>query len=103
MAKYLIPNNYLSVENPRQIFEKRRRSNPLPSNRGVIEHCNTGKIIDNAHIFECVGRNEDQENIYNIEKLTNGTLEEMKMALSTWNENLRKINIIDLMDSVTYC
>ena len=53
VANYLCPNNYLSVENQRQIFEIRSRSNPLPSNRGVVQHCKTGcgEIMNNSHVF----------------------------------------------------
>ena len=39
MAIYLCPNNYLFVENQRQIFKIRSRLNLLPSNRGFVQHC----------------------------------------------------------------
>ena len=76
MANYLCPNNYLSVENQRQIFEIRSRSNPLPSNRGVIQHCNSGcgEIMNNSHVFQCSVLNQDKQNTYNMEMLTNGSL-----------------------------
>ena len=103
MASYLYPNNYLSVENQRQIFQIRSRSNPLPANRGELQHCSTGcgKFLDNIHIFECVVLNQTHES--NIKQLTNGTFEEMKLALNKWNDNLKKLEIIDSMDSVNFC
>ena len=76
MANYICPNNYLSVENHRQFFEIIIRSNPLPSNRGVIQHCNSGfgEIMNNIHVFQCSVLNQDKLNIYYIEILTNGSL-----------------------------
>ena len=105
MANYLCPNNYLSVENQRQIFEIRSRSNPLPSNRGVIQHCNTGcgEIMNNSHVFQCDVLNQDKQQDYNIEMLTNGSLEEMKSALNIWNENMNKLEIIASLDLVNSC
>ena len=105
MANCLCPNNYLSVENQRQIFEIRSRSNPLPSNRGVIQHCNTGcgEIMNNSHVFQCDVLNQDKQQDYNIEMLTNGSLEEMKSALNIWNENMNKLKIIASLDLVNSC
>ena len=100
MASYLYPNNYLSVENQRQIFQIRSRSNPLPANRGIIQHCSTGcgKLMDNIHILECVVLNQTLD--INIEMLTNGSFEEMQSALKKWNDNLKKLEVINSMDSV---
>ena len=100
MANYLCPNNNLSVENQRQIFQIRSRSNPLLANRGIIQHCSTGcgKLMDNIHILECVVLNQTLDN--NIEMLTNGSFEEMQSALKKWNDNLKKLEVINSMDSV---
>ena len=57
--------------------------------------------MDNIHIFECVVLNQTQD--INIELPINGTFVEMKSALNKWNENLKKLEIIDSMDSVIVC
>ena len=68
-----------------------------------LHHCSTGcgKFLDNIHIFDCVVLNQTHES--NIEQLTNGTFEEMKLALNKWNNNLKKLEIINSMDSVNFC
>ena len=36
-----------------------------------------------------------------IEMLPNASLEEMKFALNTWNNNMKNLEIISLLDSVS--
>ena len=57
--------------------------------------------MNNSHVFQCSVLNQDKQNTYNIEMLTNGSLEEMKFALNTWNNNMKNLEIISLLDSVS--
>ena len=52
MADYLCPNDKLSVEDQRQIFEIRSQINPLPSNKGEKTYCATrcGEFLEHSHI-----------------------------------------------------
>ena len=103
MAEYLCPNNFLSVEDQREIFQIRSQTNALPANRGDPQPCLTGcgGILNNPHVFQCPIINK--ENIEDYDLLVNGTLNEMKNSLSHWKENLKKINSIDSTDSVYNC
>ena len=60
MAEYLLPEANLSIEEQREVFSIRCRSNPLPANRGITEYCTTqcGEILNNSHIFKCNNLNE---------------------------------------------
>ena len=54
--------------------------------------------MDIIHILECVVLNQTLD--INIEMLTNGSFEEMQSALKKWNDNLKKLEVINSMDSV---
>ena len=55
MADYLHPQANMSLEDQREIFSVRCRTNNLGANRGIIEYCETkcGEILNNSHIFQC--------------------------------------------------
>ena len=100
MADYLCPNSQLTVEDQKEIFQIRSMTNPLPSNRGDAKLCSTGcgSMMENLHIYLCPVLNP--ENKGDLNKIINGTLQEMKEALSQWRENMKKIEYFDSMDSL---
>ena len=100
MADYLCPNNQLSVDEQRQIFQIRSQINPLPSNKGMVVPCPTGcgETMNNSHIFQCVVLNPEEQT--SIEKLINGDIYEMKKTIIRWNQNIMKIEEITSQDSV---
>ena len=53
MADYLCPNNHLSVQDQRDIFHIRSRTNPLPANKGNPMLCVCGEEQENNHILLC--------------------------------------------------
>jgi hypothetical protein len=97
MSDYLCPNNQLTVDDQRLIFQIRNQSNPLPANRGDPQPCfrGCGEIQDNCHIVECSLLDKEERRDYNL--IINGTFNEMKNNLEQWKKNL---NIIEAMDSV---
>ena len=100
MAQYLCPNNILSAEDQRDIFQIRSQTNDLPANRGDPQPCLTGcgGILNNSHVFQCPVINKNKLLDYNL--LVNGTLNEMKDGLNHWKENLKKITSINSTDSM---
>ena len=51
------------------------------------------------HIYLCPVLNEEQQG--DIDRILNGTLHEMKVALQQWQTNMKKVEYFDLMVSVT--
>ena len=100
MADYLCPNSQLTVEDQKEIFQIRSMTNPLPSNRGDPKLCSTGCgfMMENLHIYLCPVLNPEHKG--DLNKIINGTLHEMKEALSQWRENMKKIEYFDSMDSL---
>ena len=81
MSGYLCPNDQLTVEDQRLIFQIRSQSNPLHANRGDPQPCSRGcgKIRYVCHIIQCSILNKEDQWEYNL--LINGTLHEMKTTL----------------------
>ena len=96
MSDYLCPNDQLTVEDQRLIFQIRSQSNPLPANKGDPQPClmfGCGDIHDNCHIIQCKALDKEDQGDYNL--LINGTLHEMKNNLEQWKENLRNLDTMD--------
>ena len=91
MEDYLLPQANISIEDQRDIFSIRCRTNPLGANRGILEYCETkcGEVLDNAHIFSCIVLNTNEEK-YKFETLLNGCTLEKKKYLKIWRENMKK-------------
>ena len=53
MAVYLRPNSHLSVQDQRDLFQIRSRTNPLPANRENPQLCLCGEEQVNSHILQC--------------------------------------------------
>ena len=103
MADYLCPNNLLSVEDQRDIFQIRSQTNSLPANKGDPQPCPTGcgSILDNPHIVQCTIINKYIEGNYDM--VLNGTLKEKQDILKHWKNSLKKIDSIDSTDSILNC
>ena len=103
MTDYLCPNNLLSIEEQREIFQIRSQTNTLPANRGDPQLCPTGcgRILDNPHIVQCPEIITHFVGNYNL--ILNGTLQEKKNMLNQFKDSLKKIDIIDSTDSISNC
>ena len=103
MAEYICPNDQLSVEDQRIVFQIRSRTNPIPANRGNPQLCSTGcgEYFENSHILSCEVLN--QEDKFDINSLVNGSLNEMRICLKQWKENIENIEAIDSVDSFVKC
>ena len=91
MSDYLCPNDQLTVEDQRLIFQIRSQSNPLPANRGEPQPCSRGcgEIQDNCHIVECSFLKKEEKRDYTL--LINGILHETKNNLEQWKNYLKII------------
>ena len=80
MTDYLMPQSNISIQDQREIFSIRCRTNKLGANREILEFCETkcGEILDNSHIFKCVKLNEDRKTKFDFEKILNGYIFEKK-------------------------
>ena len=75
-------------------------TNPLPAKRGDPKPCSTGcgDLMENPHIYLYPVSNKEQQG--DIDRLFNGTLHKMKLALQQWPINMKKVEYFDSMDSV---
>ena len=96
IANYLCPNNQLSVQDQRDLFQKRSRTNPLPANRGNPLLCVYGGVQDNYHILQCYITNPGKN--IEIEVVINGCLLEMQSILPQWRESITNLEIPNSMD-----
>ena len=91
MEDYLLPEANIFIQDQREIFAIRCRTNPLGANRGLTEYCETkcGAILNNAHIFCCPELNTREEK-FDFETILNGCTIEKKQMLEVWRENMKK-------------
>ena len=103
MADYLCPNNQLSVEDQRIVFQIRSRTNPIQANIGKTQLCPTGcgNFLENSHILSCEILNPESK--FDMNNLLNGSLNEIRISLIQWKENMKKIESIYSMDSFIEC
>lgn len=102
MAKYLMPNQHLTVEDQCEIFAIRCEINHLPGNKGEKQLCETkcGSIMSNSHILQCQILN-DGEMKTSINDILNGTIPDMKKALEQWRKNLtRRIQYTSIVNPI---
>ena len=96
MADYLCPNNQLSVQDQRDVFQIRSRTNPLPANRGNPQLCVCREEQENYHILQCDITNPGKK--IELEVLINGSLLEMKTTLIHWRESMDNLELLNSMD-----
>ena len=83
MADYLLPQANLSLEDQRDIFSIRCRTNDMKANIGILEYCECNEVLNNPYIFKCKNLNTD-EKIYDINYILNGCTGEIKEHLKVW-------------------
>ena len=95
MADYLLLQANLSLEDQRDIFSIRCRTNDMKANIGILEYCECKEVLDNPHIFKCKNLNTDEKR-YDINYILNAYTEEIKEHLKVWRENMkRRSNTLD--------
>ena len=80
MAEYLMPSNVLKLEEQREIFKIRARTNKLPSNWGKETLCETGcsEILNN------------ENETFDINCLQNGSIEEKLKILNIFKRSMKR-------------
>ena len=67
MAEYLLPNEELTIEEQRNIFEIRNMMTNIPSNyiskKANTSRCICGKIEDIEHIYNCKKLNTKEQKV----------------------------------------
>ena len=104
MTDYLIsPNNLLSIEEQREIFQNQSQINTLPANAGDPQPCPTGcgRILDNPHIVQYPEINPHFVGNYDL--ILNGTLHKKENMLKNFKDSFKKIYIIDSTDLISNC
>jgi hypothetical protein len=94
MADYLLPEAGFSLEDQKELFSIRCRTNEINANRGILEYCYTkcGEILNNCHIFKCKILNESESGEeYDMDKILNGFNTEKKLHLNKWRKNIEKL------------
>ena len=94
MSEYLQPfNNYLTVEQKREMFAVRNKMINIPANFSSKSEskCECGKKEDMQHIYDCEKYNENKPSIQ-YEKLFHGNLKEQVSVYEKISENLEKRN-----------
>ena len=99
MADYLMPNKHLNLEEQREIFKIRARTNRLPANWGEKTLCETGcsEVLNNEHILKCVILNENRTT--NIEYIPNGSVAEKSKTLNIFKRNMKRRKMYLPLDS----
>ena len=75
MADFLLPQANISIEDQKEVFSIRCKTNNLEANRGILEFCNCQEIRDNPHIFKYKNLNFNT-NEYDIKCIINGYTKE---------------------------
>ena len=60
-----------------------------------------GEKMNNSHILQCIVINPKEQT--SLQKLINGDIYEMKMALEQWNTNMKTFEEITPQDSNNIC
>ena len=92
MADYLLPCSNLNLEDQKDIFKLRSRTNKLPSNYGEKVFCETGcgEFLNNSHILNCTILNETQYELKNMNLIYNGNIEEKVNILYSFRRNMQE-------------
>ena len=78
IADYLLPKKFLELEDQREIFRIRSKTNRLPSNWGETVPCETacGQNLNNEHILSCSILNDPKSKDLELNMIYNGNVEE---------------------------
>ena len=92
MSEYLLPNEYLKIEEQRRLFEMRNRMVDIPSiflkSENNKSKCMCGKIEDIQHIYECENLNIERIEVC-YEKIFTGNTEEQRKILKRFEQSVK--------------
>ena len=90
IADYLLPNKILELEDQREIFRIRSKTNRLPSNWGETILCETacGQNLNNEHILNCPILNGHESENLELNMIYNGNVEEKMKVLNAFRNNM---------------
>ena len=94
IADDLLPKKCLELEDQREIFRIRSKTNRLPSNWGENVPCETacGQNLNNEHILSCTILNEQKSEDLELNMIYNGNVEEKIKVLHAFRNNTAKRN-----------
>ena len=93
MSEYLLPNENLSIEDQRKVFEIRNNMMNIPSNfiseKDNTNICVCGKTENMTHIYNCekLNKNKPRER---YEQIFENNLNKMKYILTRFGENMKQ-------------
>ena len=93
MAAYLLPDNKLTIEQKRRIFEIRNGMIDIPSNfshRNEIFYCFCGEREDMQHVYHCKTLNKDKSETENYSKIYSGNISQQISICTRFEENLKQ-------------
>ena len=89
MSEYLLPNNYLNIDDQKLIFSLRNKMLMLYNDSyHKTELCICLKQEDYKHIYECQHLNKTHI-VIEYDKIYNGSVKEQKVIVNRMRENLR--------------
>ena len=92
MAEYLLPNDQLSIEEQRSIFEIRNRMTNIPanftSNKNNFEVCICKEKEEMIHLYTCKYLSETEPEV-DYEKIYGDNVKNMKTILKHFNQNMK--------------
>ena len=94
IADYLLPKKFLELEDQREIFRIRSKTNRLPSNWGETVPCETacGQNLNNEHILSCKILNDQKSKDLELNMIYNGNVEEKIKVLHKFRNIMAKRN-----------
>ena len=92
IADYLLPNKILMLEDQREIFRIRSKTNRLPPNWGESVMCETacGQALSNEHILSCRILNNHKSEEFQMNLIYNGNIEEKFKVLQAFRRNMTR-------------
>ena len=97
IQSYLMPNNVLTLEQQRDIFNYRSEMNPLKNNfKGdkIIQYCVCLQVMENKHLYYCEILNNGRKINHIYEDILNGTLHQQKDIINILTENMKKFETL---------
>ena len=109
MSEYLLPNEKLSIENQRKIFEIRNDMLNIPANftseKNNTTTCICGKKEDTLHLYNCENLNNDKPK-EEFNQIFGNNLNKMKNIENRFKEIMKKrekFQEILICDPLQYC
>ena len=94
MADYLLPDNNLSIDDKRKLFEIRNGMTQIPSNfssRDNVFYCVCGDRESMPHVYQCetLNKQNTKSDGESFNKIYNGNINEMIKVYRKFEENLK--------------